>query len=235
MSDLGKQNEEIQLGNFMKKGKFITSGIFGILSIIWIILIKTVDVDDIGPAGTSIGLSHINKAVFETIGTHKAWYLITEALGIFAICVAGIFALLGLVQLIKGKGLKSVDREIIALGGLYAIVIGLYIIFEQLVVNYRPVIMEGATAPEASFPSSHTMMTCVVMGSAMLLMEKYIKHDTLRHALWLVCAIVLVITVAGRLLSGIHWFTDIVGGVLISMTLLACFSGVKGVIQSKKF
>jgi undecaprenyl-diphosphatase len=46
---------------------------------------------------------------------------------------------------------------------------------------------------------------------------------------------VLVIAVAGRLLSGVHWFTDIVGGVLISMTLLACFSGVKGVIQSKKF
>ena len=174
------------------------------------------DVAEIGPAGTSIGLSTINQAVFKTIGTHKTWYLITEALGIFAICVAGIFALLGLVQLIKGKGLKSVDREIIALGGLYAIVIGLYIIFEELVVNYRPVIMEGATA-------------------AMLLMEKYIKHDMLRLALWLVCAIVLVIAVAGRLLSGVHWFTDIVGGVLISMTLLACFSGVKGVIQSKKF
>ena len=32
-----------------------------------------------------------------------------------------------------------------------------------------------------------------------------------------------IITVVGRLLSGVHWFTDIIAGALISATLLAGF------------
>ena len=209
------------------KVKYVVAGVSGIATLIWIALIKLVDVAAIGPNGTSIGLSHINMSVHEILGESMLWYNITEVLGIVAILTAGAFALYGGVQLIKGKSLAKVDREIYVLGGLYAAVIILYALFEKVIINYRPIIMPDCEEPEASFPSSHTMLICVVMGSAIMLLNKYIENEKLRVVLQIICGAILVVTVVGRLLSGAHWFTDIIGGILISITLLAVFSAIK--------
>ena len=128
------------------------------------------------------------------------------------------------VQLLKRRSLKEVDPEILALGVFYVLVIGCYVLFELVVINYRPVLMPGAAEVEASFPSSHTMLICSVMGSTVMVLKRYIKGDALRMGLQAGCVIVAVITVAGRLLSGVHWLTDILGGVLLSCALLALFS-----------
>ena len=214
------------MNNKKRQGKFILAGTCGLLFVIWIVLVRTVDVDSIGPEGTRIGLSHINKSVSDLFGQRLFWYDATEVLGVIAILVAAAFALTGLIQLIKRKSLAKVDKEIFALGGLYIIVIGLYALFEVIVINYRPVIMPGEEHPEASFPSSHTMLICVVMGSTIMLLDKYIKNNSLCNALKILCAIIMVVTVVGRLISGAHWFTDIIGGVLISIALLSFFSGL---------
>ena len=155
------------------------------------------------------------------------WYEITDWLGVAAVLTAFLFALTGMVQLIKRRSLLKVDRAILALGGLYIIVIGLYILFEVLIVNYRPIIMPGGTGPEASFPSSHTMLVCVIMGSAMMLIDRYIAGKTLQSLLRIICAVIIGVTVIGRSIAGVHWFTDILGGILISAALLALFAEVK--------
>lgn len=220
------------MNNKKRQGKFILAGTCGLLFVIWIVLVRTVDVDSIGPEGTRIGLSHINKSVSDLFGQRLFWYDATEVLGVIAILVAAAFALTGLIQLIKRKSLAKVDKEIFALGGLYIIVIGLYALFEVIVINYRPVIMPGEEHPEASFPSSHTMLICVVMGSTIMLLDKYIKNKSLCNALKILCAIIMVVTIVGRLISGAHWFTDIIGGIIISVALLALFSGVLDVVQA---
>ncbi|MBQ9199072.1 MAG: phosphatase PAP2 family protein [Lachnospiraceae bacterium] len=214
-----------------RQSKFIMAGVSGLMFVIWILLVRTVDVDSIGPEGTRVGLSHINKSVSDSLGQRLFWYDATEVLGIIAILVAAAFAFTGLVQLIKRKSLSKVDKEIFALGGLYIIVIGLYALFEVVVINFRPVIMQGEEHPEASFPSSHTMLICVVMGSTIMLLDKYIKNNSLCNALKILCAIIMVVTVVGRLVSGVHWFTDIIGGVIISVALLALFSGILDVVR----
>ena len=84
--------------------------------------------------------------------------------------------------------------------------------------------MEGETEAEASFPSSHTMLVCVVMGSAIMLLGRYIKDEKIRRVLKIVFYLVIAVTVLGRLFSGVHWLTDILGGVLISICLLSIFA-----------
>ena len=207
-----------------KRRKIMLSGVSGLLFIVLIILVKTVNVDDIGPNGTKIGLSGINDGFHRLTGEITILYKITEVFGILALLVAGCFACLGLYQLIKRKSLKKVDGEIYALAVLYVITIGLYALFEKVIVNYRPVIMSGETEPEASFPSSHTMLICVIMGSTCMVLEKYIADEKIRKILAICCKAVLVATVLGRLFCGVHWFTDIFGGVLISVCLLSLFS-----------
>lgn len=205
-----------------KKGKI--AAFSGLLAAVLIFLIRFVDAAPIGPEGTCIGLSHLNRFIFELFGVNLIWYTITDWLGVAAILTALLFALAGFVQMVKRRSPFKVDREILALGGLYIIVIGLYVLFELVIVNYRPIIMPDGLHPEASFPSSHTMLVCVIMGSAMMLLKRYIPNKILRRTLWTIAAVMIGITVIGRLISGVHWFTDILGGLLISTVLLSLFS-----------
>ena len=211
---------------FMKHRRLLTSGVGLLLTVILIALIRFVDVAPIGAQGTSIGLSHLNQFVFDFFGVNMLWYNITDWLGIAAVLTAFLFAIIGLVQLIKRRSLLKVDREILALGVLYLVVIGLYIIFETVIINYRPIIMPDNTRPEASFPSSHTMLVCVIMGSAAMLINRYIKNKTLCRALRAMCFVIIIVTVVGRSIAGVHWFTDIFGGVLINVMLLSLYKEV---------
>ena len=213
---------------------FILAGFGLLLTAILVCLVRFVDVQPIGPEGTRIGLAALNGAVFETFGVSMTWYKLTTVLGIVALLSAGLFALLGLYQLIRRKSLKKVDRELYVLAGLYVVTVILYVLFDKIAVNYRPTILPDETAPEASFPSSHTMLVCVVMGSAMTLLPKYVKMPAIRIALTTLCAVVLGLTVAGRLISGAHWFTDIIGGIFISITLLALYNGTVEALNAKE-
>ena len=206
------------------KGKFLMLGISGALFALLIVLLCCVDVEPVGAAGTSVGLSHMNRFVFELTGVNMVWYNITDWLGLAAIFAAFLFAATGLVQVIKRRSILKVDKEILALGGLYILVIGIYVLFENVIVNYRPIIMPGCSNPEASFPSSHTMLVCVIMGSTIIIIGKYIKKKSLCMVIRGICAAVIAVTVVGRLISGVHWFTDILGGLLISTFLLALYS-----------
>ena len=205
---------------------FRTAGAAGFLFIVLLFLVRVVDVAAIGPAGTSVGLSHLNNTVHQLFGFHLFWFTLTEGLGFAAIAVACVFAVVGLLQLIQRRSLAKVDRQLLALGCLYLAVILIYFFFEKVIINYRPVIMPGYDEPEASFPSSHTMAVCVILGSAAMLMDRYIRDRNLRTALELVCAFLMCVIVIGRLVSGVHWFTDILAGVLISIALLSVFRGV---------
>ena len=214
------------------KMKFCLGGISGALFVLLILLVRTVDVDAIGPEGSSVGFSKINGAVKDTFSYNETWYKITQYLGYAALAIAGGFALLGLVQLIRRKSLFKVDKNIIALGVLFAVVIILYVMFNKITVNYRPVILPDEGVLEASYPSSHTVLTCVVMGGTMLQLPYYIKNQGLRLALNTILALIILLTVGGRLVSGAHWLTDILGGILLSGCLLFVFSGVLDKIES---
>ncbi len=203
--------------------KLFTGVLLGLLFAGFTYLVMTFNVAAVGPDGTSVGFSSLNVKFHEMTGVNMKWYDITDYLGYFAIGVAGLFAVAGLVQLIRRKSLFKVDREIICLGILFVIVIGFYVGFEKFIINYRPVIMPDASAPEASYPSSHTMLIITVMGAAMILLGRYIKNGFFRALLRLLCLAVILVTVAGRLYCGVHWLTDIVGGVLLSMSLIELY------------
>ena len=210
----------------MKHSRIITAGIGLLLTVILIALVRLVDVAPIGADGTSIGLSHLNQFVFDLFGVNMLWYNITDWLGVAAVLTGFVFAVTGLVQLIKRRSLLKVDREILSIGGLYIVVIGLYLFFENVIINYRPIIMPDNTSPEASFPSSHTMLVCVIMGSAAMLINRYIRNKPLNRILRALCYVIIGVTVVGRLIAGVHWFTDILGGILISVTLLSLYEEV---------
>lgn len=207
----------------MKKviGAFITGVLFAAL----IVLLKIYDVAAIGPMGTEIGFSHFNQFIHELTGVNMLWYDITDYIGYAAIGVCALFAVVGFVQMVKRRSLIKVDKEILALGGLFVVVIGCYVFFEKYIINYRPIIMPGEDMPEASFPSSHTMLIMTVFIAVMIISDRYVNKG-LGALVRLACFLIVLVTIGGRLYCGVHWCTDIIGGVLLSATLLLLFSAV---------
>ena len=190
--------------------------------VLWTILACFVDVRAIGPEGSSVGFATLNGFVHELTGVNWLLYTVTDWLGLVPIAVALGFAILGLVQLIKRKSLWKVDHSILALGVFYIVVMAAYIFFEVVVINYRPTLIDGYL--EASYPSSTTMLVMCVMPTAAMQLNARIKNTVLRR-----CAVITIVAftafmVIGRLISGVHWITDIIGGALLSAGLVMLYS-----------
>ena len=219
-----------------KKAKidFLIAGVCAVLFILLIVLLKTVDVQGIGPEGPSIGFAGINGAFHNATGYKDGLYTLSKLLGIAAILLVVFWAGLGLFQWIKKKSIKKVNRAILAAGGLYAVFALLYVFFEKVVINYRPMIMEGDEHVEASFPSTHTMLACVIFGSSIIIIARLVKHQILKLVLQILCGLALLLTVAGRLFCGVHWLTDICGGILISAALVFLYAGIVRIWKKKK-
>ena len=79
---------------------------------------------------------------------------------------------------------------------------------------------------EASYPSSTTMLVLCVMPTAMMQLRTRIKHRALRRGIAVVITAFMVFMVGGRLVSGMHWLTDIVGGALLSAGLVMLYRWV---------
>lgn len=202
--------------------KYISPSILLFCFIVFTILVKFIDVQAIGPQSSLVGFATINAAVHVFLGEHHFWYILTQLLGVLAILVAGAFAVFGFVQLIKRKSFLKVDRSLIVLGIIYIAVIVLYVLFEKLAVNYRPVITDEGLEP--SYPSTHTMLILTIFGTARYALKQYIKNEKLFFTLQILCLVIMILTIAGRLISGVHWFTDIIGGLLISASLISYYS-----------
>lgn len=215
----------------MKKERLILLGVISFLLFLFIIILVTnIDVKPIGPDQSIIGLSTINQYVFELFGVHLIWYHITDWLGLVAILVAFIFAVVGFVQLVKRRSFLKVDKDITLLGIFYIVVISLYIFFEMNIINYRPVIIyEGL---EASFPSSHTFIVMFIMLTAIIQCKIRIKNRSMRITLITISYIIVLVTVIGRLISGVHWITDITAGIILSTSLMVFYKAI--LLSSKK-
>ena len=199
--------------------------ILGILLImtfaVWTWMIQNVDVQPVGVNGTEIGFATWNLWFHNLTGVHMTIYTITDWLGLVPIAVCLLFGALGLAQMIKRRSLLKVDHDIIFLGVYYMIVIFGYLIFEMIPINYRPILINGFM--EASYPSSTTLLVLSAMPTLIFQGNRRLKNSRLKKAVTIFTVLFSAFMVVGRLLSGVHWFTDIAGSVMLSAGLLCIY------------
>ena len=189
--------------------------------LLWTAAICFVDVQAIGPQESAVGFAAINVFFHNLTGVHMTLHAITDWLGLVPVGFATGFALLGLIQWIKRKELLNVDYSILVLGGFYIAVLAVYAIFEMLAVNYRPVLIKGYL--ETSYPSSTTLLVMCIMPTAMIQLNARVKNNVLKRCTAFAITAFIAFMVSARLISGVHWFTDIVGGVLLSAGLVMMY------------
>ena len=197
-----------------EKKSLLIGSIFIAMFAVWTVLILTVDVQPLGQNGTGIGFATFNCWFHHFTGVNMVIYTITDWMGLVPVAICLSFAGIGLVQLIKRRSLFRVDADIMILGVYFVIVFLAYAIFEMIPINYRPILIEGKM--EASYPSSTTLLGLSVMPALIEQIQRRLSGITAKRIIKIVEIAFSAFMVIGRLVSGVHWFTDIVGGVLLS-------------------
>ncbi len=206
-----------------RKGLIVGIGLL-VAFVLWTVAVKLIDVQPIGPEGSVVGFATVNRFVHGLTGANMSLYNITDLLGLVPLGFVMGFGTLGLIQWIKRKHILKVDYSILVLGSFYTVVMAVYVLFEMLTLNYRPVLINGIL--EASYPSSTTMLVMCVMPTAIMQFNERIRNNVLRRSVTVIIAAFIIFMVIGRLASGVHWFTDIVGGALLSAGLVVLYYSV---------
>ena len=199
--------------------------------IVWTILIMKVDVQPVGVYDTNVGFARINTWFHRLTGEHEGLYRLTDWLGLVPIAVCIGFGILGLIQMIRRKSLLKVDPDIIMLGVFYVVVILGYLIFEKIVINYRPTLFDGQ---ESSYPSSTTLLVLSVMPTLIFQVNRRMKNTALKKVIIILSMLFTAFMVIGRLVSGVHWLTDIIGSVFLSAGLYLIYRSCVMISDRKK-
>jgi len=208
-----------------KSRLMLASGLLAAFAV-WTAAVQLIDVQPIGPQGTSVGFAAMNGFVHSITGVHMSLYVLTDWLALVPVGIAAGFGTLGLCQWIRRKSIGKVDRNLLVLGGFYIIVMMAYMLFEMLPVNFRPVLIDDRL--EASYPSSTTMLVMCVIPTAVVQLKRRIRSRMLKK--WVIFALNAfgVLMTAGRLLSGVHWCTDIIASILLSAGLVVLYDAAAG-------
>ena len=185
--------------------------------VVWTVLILVVDVQPLGQNGTNIGFATCNLWFHKLTGVHMGIYTITDWLGLVPVFVCMVFGCVGLVQMLQRRSLLKVDYDILILGIYYFVVIMGYLIFEMIPINYRPVLIEGRM--EVSYPSSTTLLVLSVMPTLIFQTKRRLHHHVIKNVIAITTILFSIFMVLGRLIAGVHWFTDIIGGIFLSAGL----------------
>lgn len=199
------------------------------LFIVFTVLVRMIDLACFPTEEATIGFSSLNAAVFEAIGTNDLPFAVSETMGLLVLTIPFFFAFLALYQWIKRKNLLKIDRDLWVLFAVYAVTIAFYALFEIFAINYRPILTDGLI--EASYPSSHTLLAIVIGGTAFLQVKKRIKQFWIKIPLMVLVSFFAVAIPLLRLLSGVHWFTDIIAGILLGTSILFLYQGTQSIFE----
>lgn len=205
------------------KTNLVVAIVMTIFFIVFTALVANVEVREVGECASKVGFASLNEKVHEKLPYNETWYNVSEIMGYFAIAIVAVWGAIGVKQLIKWKSLKAVDTKLYILAAFYVIMLALYIIFDKIAINLRPVIIDAKEGLEPSYPSSHTFLAIFVCLSSIIMCEAYIKKNKYRKIVNALTLVLMVAVILTRLMSGAHWITDIIGSLLAGSMLLSFF------------
>jgi undecaprenyl-diphosphatase len=216
-----------------RENHYLKTGVIMIvLFMIWTIMIQIIDVRIAGETHTKLGFATLNVWFHKLTGVHLSIYHITDWLGLVPVCICLMFGTIGFTQLIKRRNICKVETDILMLGIYYIIVIAGYLTFEMIPINYRPILINGIA--EASYPSSTTLLVLSVMPTLSFQGSRRLNNKSAKLFLHILTAGFSAFMVIGRMISGVHWITDIVGSVLFSFGLFYMYLGMVDLIDRNK-
>lgn len=218
----------------MSENKFniLVSALLIAFALVFTLLVKFVAVGPAGETLTQVGFSALNKAFFDATGVNETFYIISSILGYVVLALVVVYLFLAIREMVKKKTIFKIDKSWWALAVFYIAVLATYFIFEKLAINNRPIFIDGKL--EASYPSTHTLLALSVCFSSIIINRTFYKNSKIAHIANIVMLVISIAMAICRLISGYHWLTDIIGGILITTALVMCFYTAVCYFEDKK-
>ncbi len=216
----------------MKKtfNKYLIIGIIlFILFFLLCIFILTTDKSSVN--GVEVGLSSINKK-FLVSAYDESWDIVSDvSLYVSLMSIIGL-AFYGIIQWISNKSPFKVEKDILICGIFIVLCFIFWIFFDKMSINTRPITVEGKI--EASFPSTHVFITTFSLFSLCSIIASRNKKKSLNIPCFIVSSIYCFLAFLGRVLSGMHWMTDAIGGLLLGFALYFIQVGIFHLLKNKQ-
>ncbi len=202
----------------MKKNKLnIVLIINFTLIVLLTILLKFVNVKFNNITSSYIGLYNINK-LFINNYNNNLFNTLSDFIFIIALLIISIIYLILIINYIK---YKKINKRLFIYQLLIIIMFIVWIVFDNLIiVNFRPILIDGIK--EGSYPSTHVMVSCFVFLSLYELIKDKINKKYNKVIFCLIIILILLISIF-RILSLMHWFTDVLSGLLFGIFFYLCF------------
>lgn len=166
---------------------------------------------------TFVGFGTLNLWFHQLTKENLFLYQLGDWLSIIPLLICVVYALIGCYQLIKRKSIFKVDYNLLILGFYYVLLLGVYLLFEVIPVNYRPILINGAL--EVSYPSSTTLLVLCIMKTFAYNIKIYLNDKQSKRIIISLTMIYSIFMIIIRILSKVHWITDIIGAILLSNAL----------------
>ncbi|MBE5735599.1 MAG: phosphatase PAP2 family protein [Clostridiales bacterium] len=107
----------------------------------------------------------------------------------------------------------------------------LFFVIKAVFARPRPVDWFLVDEDGFSFPSGHTSTAVAMFGAIALLVHNSTNKKWVKYTMWTVCALTIILVGVSRIFLGVHYFTDVVAGLLLGVVVL-CIASI--VIKATK-
>ena len=204
-----------------RKASFAQPVIMLTVFLLFTLLVAMVDYKPIGPRGSEVGLAAVNGFLHSHFGYNDLFYVLSKLLGYICFLIPVINAGVAVRDICRKKSLFKIGPDVLSAFVVYVLMAFFYVLFNTVVLNSRPVLMDGQL--EASYPSSHTLLgvtLCLTAALQLNFRDRNLERKVRNQRILIALGVLVVVT---RFFSGVHWFTDIVGGVLLGLTMTALY------------
>lgn len=195
------------------------AGILTVLFVAFTVAVKWLDVQVDG--AHEIGWASVNFWWRDLIGVSDVWRVVSDVAAVLTLLTLVGVIVWQVVALVRARGIHRATRHWLVLDGALGALRLCYLLFEFVVINYRPILIDGVA--EASYPSSHVLLFATVCPLLMLTFWREIKSRPWRAGIVTLGVVLMLIGMVARALSGYHWLTDVLGGVLLGAVLVAWY------------
>ena len=108
-----------------------------------------------------------------------------------------------------------------------------FVVFEKLFINYRPILIDNEL--KYSYPSTHTMLVaCITFTAIPELCAIFKNNKIIKKIIICICVILTLFTAAGRVIAGVHWFSDVCASLLVSGAIVSFYYGLLALVEAEK-
>lgn len=191
-----------------KRTNIIIITILALLLIIEVILVKTNCFTYID----NYIYNHVSKLI-NPINTNIFKFFSFFASDIFVIILSLFLILLSVFSKKKGRGVG------------FVFILLLTVLFNQglklIIARDRPTIKQIVTESNYSFPSGHTMIIVVITALLLFYIWQGKGKKHVKVILTILLSLLALLVMLSRIYLGVHYFSDIIGGITASSLLLS--------------